>query len=282
MQHPHFQLSKSAASVSRFVPGERLQLAVAARGVARLTLADLSAIRAKPPASFPAKLTPQFLKHSDEQTLASLVALHAAMSDFGMTGQDFSSWGVVSLSCYLGRCAVAGVIDKYKIDGPWGVSVQVIPHRTPHAAAGTISMGLRMHGPCIGVNGGPGGDTTALLSLASVFQQPQIRGAWFICSGWRPELTVGPGGEPVSDSVCQAVALGIVRDGSAAALGHIHCGMESGFEVDGSNATTGDELSTSLLDFLATPTNTGRPWSCHPSEWLRIDVELPRTAGAKI
>ena len=200
----------------------RIELPIVARGSARLTLAELAAIRKEPPACFSTKLTPQFLKHSDEQTLASLVALYAAIADFGTGAEDFGPWGVVSLSRSLGRGAFAAVMDKYRIDGAWGVSVQVIPHRTPHAVAGTISLGLGMHGPAIGVNGGPDGDATALLTLPALFAERHWRGVWLVCSEWSPELAIDGGGRPVSDSVCLATAVALADAPAATgALGSV-------------------------------------------------------------
>ena len=78
------------------------ELAIVAHGTAGLTIAELAAMRKQPPACFSPKLSPLFLKHSDEQTLAALAALYRAKADFGLDAEDFGPWAVVSISRYLG------------------------------------------------------------------------------------------------------------------------------------------------------------------------------------
>ena len=73
------------------------ELAIVARGTARLTIPELAAMRKQPPPCFSPKLTPLFLKHSDEQTLAALAALYRAKADFGLESEDFGPWAVVAL-----------------------------------------------------------------------------------------------------------------------------------------------------------------------------------------
>ncbi len=91
---------------------EPFELAIVARGTARLTIPELAALRKHPAASFSPKLSPMFLKHSDEQTLAALVAhrrLSGAKSDFSLDDEDFGPWAVVSISRYMGRGAFANL-----------------------------------------------------------------------------------------------------------------------------------------------------------------------------
>ena len=111
--------------------------------------------------------------------------------------------------------------DRYSVDGPWGVSVQVIPHRTAHSVSGTISLGLGMHGPCIGVNGGMNGENTGLLALPCLMQERQWNGIWLVCSNWSPEVTVDQKGQSISDSACLATALALVGSDHPNPLGHI-------------------------------------------------------------
>jgi len=271
--------------------GHRLELPIIARGSARLTLAELAATRKEPPACFSAKLTPQLLKHSDEQTLASLVALYAAIADFGMAAEDFGPWGVVSLSRSLGRGAFAAVMDKYRIDGAWGVSVQVIPHRTPHAVSGTISLGLGMHGPAIGANGGPDGDATALLVLPGLFAERHWRGVWLVCSEWSPELAIDGSGRPISDSVCLATAVALANGPAAApALGCIRLDsagskhssvVKPAPHVSFPNVAPSQERHLpSLVEFFLGQSGDGRKWISHPSNSLRVEIDFPAAAGA--
>lgn len=165
------------------------ELLIVAHGAACLSGDDLTAIRQQSVPRFAARLRPQLLKHSDEQTLAATVALDRAIDHLCQDELlDFSSWGVVSATRYLGRTAFAAVIDKYKIDGPWGVSVQAIPHTSPHALASSLSLALASHAPCLGAASAPGKELQALLTSATLLRRPDVGGVWLVLSGWHGEL----------------------------------------------------------------------------------------------
>jgi hypothetical protein len=253
------------------------ELAIVARGTARLTIAELAAMRKQPPACFSPKLAPLFLKHSDEQTLASLAALYRARADFGLDGEDFSRWAVVSISRYLGRGAFAAMKDKYTIEGAWGVSVQLIPHRTAHSVAGTISLGLGMHGPCIGVNGGMDGENTGLLALTCLMQDRQWHGVWLVCSNWSPEVTVDCKGQAISDSACLASALALVSADHPNPLGHLRIEPDRA-PCDSSADRPSCKSDASLLEYLFDD-NGHRPWLRCPESGLRIEIDVAVPAG---
>jgi len=254
------------------------ELAIIARGTARLTIPELAAMRKQPPACFSPKLSPLFLKHSDEQTLASLMALYRATADFGLEGEDFGPWAVVSISRFLGRGAFAAMRDKYTVDGAWGVSVQLIPHRTSHSVAGTISLGLGMHGPCVGVNGGTDGENSGLLALPCLMRQRQWRGVWLVSSNWSPELTVDPKGQSSSDSVCLATALALAEADHPNPLGHIRFAAVDRAGRDSSVERTSAAPETSLLEYILDDSDH-RPWRRCPGNGLRIEVDLTVPAG---
>ncbi len=150
-----------------------VDLNIVARGVARLTADELAAVRKDSVPNLPVRLSPQLLRHSDEQTLAALVALSNAFESASSLNAGFDDWAVISSSQNLGRCAFATVIEKYRVEGPWGVSVQVIPHCTAHAVAGTASLALASHGPCIGVGGCTAGQVDALISGSSILNRAE-------------------------------------------------------------------------------------------------------------
>ncbi len=236
---------------------------------------------------------PQLLKHSDEQTLASLVALRRGLlgseaagseaagseaagskiAGSNLAGTDFSRWGVVSSSRYLGRSPFAAVLDKYKIDGPWGVSVQVIPHRMPHSVPGTVSLALQNHGPSISVGGGPDDQTSTLLSMAGLLCKGRFPGVWLVVSGWWPELTIEIDGQPTSDSKCLAAVLAVVPAPAANSLGSIRFRPVR----SESNSPSPDSPST-LADFLLLPGTEPRQWRCQFASGLEVAVELVRPA----
>jgi hypothetical protein len=235
---------------------------------------ELAVIRKTPPACFSSRLAPQLLKHSEEQTLASLVAVYQAMAEFDLTDEDFSQWAVVSSSRFMARSAFAAAIDKYRVDGPWGVSVQVIPHRTPHAVSGTISLALRAHGPCIGLNGGQGGDNTALIALPCLLRNSERAGAWMVFSGWSPELLVDRSGKPTSDSTCVAVAVALTARESTNSLGRIRFAPQEAAPILQHNGAACDEASASLLDFLADDNSDQDRWRGQLGGALQVEVEL--------
>jgi len=150
-------------------------------------------MRKEPLSGFPKVLSPQLLRHSDEQTLSALVAVSKAMQR-GDMANGLQQLGDCLLVRHLGRSAFAAVIERYRTEGPWGVSVQVIPNCTAHSIAGTISLALSSHGPCIGAGSGSAGELDALVSVASILRQKDWCGAWIVFSGWSPELAIDPTG----------------------------------------------------------------------------------------
>ena len=145
---------------------ESILISIVASACAQLTVSELAAVRKESLLNFPNPLSPQLLRHSDEQTLAALVALSKIMPKISQEPNHFGDWAVVSCSSNLGRSAFATVIDKYRHEGPWGVSVQVIPHCTAHAVAGTVSLAIGSHGPSISAGSGANGAPRPLCRLA--------------------------------------------------------------------------------------------------------------------
>jgi hypothetical protein len=186
-----------------------VELAILAKGTASLAAPELAAIRQQSLDRFPTPLRPQFLKHSDDQTLAALTALTRAIDAHGVAGR-FHDWAIVSSTRNLGRSAFAAVIDKYQIEGPWGVSVQVIPHTAPHAVAGTVSLALGSHGPAIGAGAARGEESQALLTAATLLQVPDIGGAWILLTGWSTQHPVCEATETTFAPICTAAALAVV------------------------------------------------------------------------
>ncbi|HUY35150.1 MAG TPA: hypothetical protein VMV69_20565 [Pirellulales bacterium] len=233
--------------------GETIELAIVAQGTACMALPELSDVRRRSIEKFPA-LRPQLLKHSDEQTLASLVALSQALDDFPLA-RDFSRWAIVSSSRHLGRAAFAGVVAKYQVDGPWGVSVQVIPNATPHAIASTLSLALDSHGPCAGAGTGTDDEAHALCAAANLLQVPECPGAWVVFSAWSPEIAFDGAARPVSEATCVAAVLAVVdgrqaRRLSARAVGRIELGMPPIHRTPGKPAAPERPKSAGLTEYL--------------------------------
>jgi hypothetical protein len=251
-----------------------VKLSIVAIGSARLTMPELAAIRNGSLSNFPTTLSPQLLRHSDEQTLCALVAVSKAMQHSALADLDFDNWAIVSSSRNLGRSAFAAVIDKYRTEGPWGVSVQVIPHCTAHAIAGTLSLALASHGPCIGAGSDANGELEALISVASILRRADWSGAWVVLSSWSPELVIDPAGKPISDSICLATAIAVTRRPWASSLGQIYIDAKPQPAVTLAN----EPSSVTLTEFLAGQSGDHGSWSSPNSSAMRIHVDFTRVA----
>ena len=244
------------------------ELSIIAMGRSVLTAADREVMRQRPFEKLPTPLRPQFLKHSDDQSLAALEAIARAI-DRLPPGKDFGDWAIISASRYLGRESFAGVISKYQIDGPWGVSVHVIPHSSPHAVAGTLSLALKCHRPSIGAAAAAEDELQAVLSLSAFLQRPSIGGAWFVTTGFTG-----------AERDCVGVALAIVnasrKSGDADSIGRIRIGSVPAAQVAGDEAACSQGV---LADFLATDSSAPASWR-GATGGLRIAVDLSRDSLA--
>jgi hypothetical protein len=249
-----------------------LKLSIIAGGTARLTFPELAKRRKELMDDLPKSLSLQFLRHSDEQTLTSLLAISEAIRSANMARNDFHDWAIVSSSRNLGRSAFAAAVDKYRDEGPWGVSVHVIPHCTAHSVAGTISLALESHGPCIGA--GLENDSDALLAAACILQRPNWFGAWVVFSAWSPELAIDATGRPNSESMCLAAAIAVTKDWSACSIGRISLVDAVSANADAIRDRKHEALSPSFMEFLTNGEGIDRVWTSAPSRAIHIHVEL--------
>ncbi|HQU42972.1 MAG TPA: hypothetical protein PK867_09175, partial [Pirellulales bacterium] len=227
------------------------ELTVFAYGAARLSIAELADLRQRSIERFSAQLRPQLLKHSDEQTLAAAAALDRAVGQMPWC-ESFADWAVVSATQYLGRTAFAAVIAKYKNDGPWGVSVQVIPHTSPHALASTLSLALASHGPCIGAGTAPGEERHALLTAATLLERPEVAGVWVVFSGWSHGSANRCADDSHGGPCCLAAVLAVGRNRSAASQ----------------SANTVGRIDIRAAAGHAKPSGAGHPAPANLTEWL--------------
>lgn len=261
---------------------QNLRLAIVAHGAAALTSRELAALRQPANERLAPrfhKLKPQFLKHSEEQTLAALAAASVALGHFELV-DDFSLWVVVSSTRYLARSAFAAVIDKYQVDGPWGVSVQAIPHGTPHAVASTLSLALGIHGPCIGAGAAVGDESQSLLSAAGLLQDPRRPGAWLIFSAWSSESPTEGSGQPAADAVCLAAALAVVNPAlhapaKAHVLGQIEFSSSEMNETLTPTAKAQRAHTEGITEFLVGAYHDQNRWHGQAGANLTIAIDRP-------
>ncbi|MEI8016745.1 MAG: hypothetical protein WCH39_01030 [Schlesneria sp.] len=187
---------------------DSLECAVTSYATTRLTYDAVNALR-KQSDTLPGALGNSVLRHSDEQTLTALVAVKDAISRFKTPSEGFQNWGVVFSTRYLGRTAFAQALNKFAVDGPWNVSVQVVPNRSLHSPASMLGLALGCHGPCVGVGGGLDGEPDAWMTAISLLDQQSLPGIWLVFSGWEPDERIDIEGTPLTETSCTTLALAL-------------------------------------------------------------------------
>jgi hypothetical protein len=154
---------------------------------------------------------PSRLRQSDDQTLAALGAIYRAAAAAGHgTGGRYPDWGVVAASRYLGRGVLDTVLRRFDAEGVWGVTPHLIPHHALHAQSGTLSQALGIHGPNLGVGGGPDAAAQGFVMALTWLSAGTVSGVWLVLSGWTPEYIPDGAGAPVGEPECLALALALV------------------------------------------------------------------------
>ena len=232
-----------------------LECAVTAYATTRFRYEDVNALR-KQSENLPGALGNSVLRHSDEQTLAALAAVREAVNRFGSRPDDFEKWGVVCSTRYLGRSAFAQALTKFAVDGPWNVSVQVVPNRSLHSPASMVGLALGCHGPCVGVGGGLDGETDAWLTATSLLDQQSLPGMWLIFSGWEPDEHIDIDGNPLTETRCTALVLALQPESAVAAKARLRIVYDAlaPAAVEVPAKTTAMQL---FEKFLATENNEG-------------------------
>lgn len=163
-----------------------------------------------------ASLPKRFLRHCDEQTVVGTVAAIRAVDAWPQPRPSFERFAVFSASCQLGRIMGAKALAATRTAGAQGVSPHVVPQCSLHSPASAVSVGLSMHGPHIGIGGGPEafdeGILTAwsLLPSAVAAESGCAHGLWLILTGWEAEPSLDPQANPISNPACRAIAMGIM------------------------------------------------------------------------
>lgn len=211
-----------------------LSATVRAVGLARLDPAAVATFR-RTPGPIPEgwkPIAPTFLKTSDEQTIAAVAAVLAAVAGQGgdVGPSAYADWGVVAAPRHLGRAQLVTALERFAAEGVWGVSPHLIPHFALHAPAGTLSLALAAHGPNLGVGGGPGAATEGALTALTWLAEGRLPGVWLVLTGHDPEFVPVPGGKPAHPYECQALALALTPEGAGPRL---RIGPVDGSEVAG-------------------------------------------------
>jgi hypothetical protein len=183
---------------------------VLASATLQIPAEELPTLRRQPGPTIRATLPANFLKHSDDQSVAGLAVVLRAIEKGSLQGTDFTAWGIVAAPQFLGRATLVSALQRFAAEGAWGMSPHFIPHRTQHAVAGTISQALKIHGPNFGTGGGRTSTLEALLAGAVMVEGSRLPGAWIVLTGWDPELIPDREGNPTASTLCRAVAMALV------------------------------------------------------------------------
>jgi hypothetical protein len=259
---------------------------VAARAAVQATDEAIAQWRRQPPPLAGSPLPGSFLKHSEEQTVTAVAAVHTAITQAGWSGRSFSDWGVVAAANFFGRGGTAVTLQRFRQEGAWGVSPHMIPHHSVHAVSGTLSQVLKIYGPNFGIGGGgPGACLEAVPVAAALLAERTVPGLWLLFSGHEREWT------PVEDARsvappqpprCEAVALALVpADGDESGL-YLSAGTDG--RPAGSSAWA--DLPAFTLSALVAHLGGRGPvaaaaWRLPESGWFGLDVVAPGTGSRR-
>ena len=209
--------------------------------------ASLSAVAglrdAPPPPGGPA-LPPRFLRHCDEQTVIAVRAVQEAIARLPEP-VPLDRCGVVAAPCQAGRITTARSLAQLRVGGAVTVSPHIVPQCSLHSLAGAVSVALGMHGPHVGIGGGPdalGEGLFAAMTLLHGGAAARCDAVWLLASEWDTEPTLDSSGEPIDDPICRAVAMLLVPE-----LGASHDHLTLTLHVPSTAAESVER--TSLADF---------------------------------
>jgi hypothetical protein len=245
---------------------------VAAHAAVRATPEMLVHWRRQPPPITGQALPASLVKHSEDQTLAALAAMHTAISECGWLGRSFADWGVIAAANFFGRGGNAHTIQRFGQEGAWGVSPHMIPHHSLHAVSGTISQLLKIHGPNFGISGAAQACQDAFLIAAAILAESQVPGLWVLLSGHERECVPVESAktvEPARPLLCEAVALALVP----AAAGEDGLYLRVGSDLN--PARLADLTLASLVDAVSGAERGGgrkrRQWRLPGTGWVELE-----------
>lgn len=182
---------------------------VAAVAVVTADVATIRALRdaAAPPGAPEAPA--RFLRHADEHTVVAFRAVQEALAGAPALAAARRGHGVVGAPCAAGRPWSARTLVQLRDAGPVTVSPHVVPHCSLHSIAAAVSVGLGMHGPSIGVGGGPEALAEGCLAALSLLAERGVDACWLVATAWDTEPLLDDRGELPPDAVCRAVAVAL-------------------------------------------------------------------------
>jgi len=202
--------------------GARATCAVVGSAVVEARLSAIGGLRDLPSPSGAPPLPHRFLRHCDEQTVVGMRAVLEAIARHPEPRPSFDVFGVVAAPCNAGRIAAAHTLSQLETGGAVVVSPHIVPQGSLHALASAVSVALGMHGPNIGISGGPQALSEGLFTALSLLHAPfasgieACAGIWLVVTAWDEEPQLDAAGRPETDPLCRAVAIALSRDVEAA------------------------------------------------------------------
>lgn len=182
---------------------------VAAHAIVTVGLPAIDDMRDAPPPEGVPPTPHRFLRHADEHTVVALRAVQEALAGNAELLGDRKRHAVVAAPCGAGRPAAARTLVQLRDRGAVSVSPHVVPQCSLHAIASAVSVGLGMHGPNIGVGGGPDALSEGCLAALSLVAEPDVAVCWLVLTAWDSEPVLDDRGDVPGDAVCRGVALAL-------------------------------------------------------------------------
>lgn len=172
-------------------------------------LADIGQLRDRAAPRGSPLLPPRFLRHADEHTVVGMQVVLTALAAHPAAPR-IASHGIVAAPCQPGRIVGAKTLAEFGRGGGVTVSPHVVPQCSLHSVAGAVSVALGMHGPHLGVGGGPEALGEGLLVAAALLASggdPGCTGVWLVATEWDEEPGLDAQGVPLTNPACRGLAL---------------------------------------------------------------------------
>jgi len=187
------------------------ELAVPAWGIERAEGEALQGLRKRLGHPAGPSLPGGFLKQADEQTLVGLSAAYCALGQLSLSPEQLAPWAVVGAPRFLGRSLLADALTRFRRDGAWGVSPHLPANACLHSLSGAVSVALKIHGPNIGVGGGPHSLTDGFLAAFALSDLNTLPGVLLVLTELDPEPATGADGRHLTPCTCSALCLALTR-----------------------------------------------------------------------
>jgi len=187
--------------------------AIRAHAVVEARRSEIDALRDAAVPGAPT-LPARFLRHCDEHTVVAVRAVLAALATIPEP-PALDRCGVVAAPCQAGRILAARSLAQLRTGGAVTVSPHIVPQCSLHSLAGAVSVALGMHGPHLGVGGGPDALAEGLFAAMTLFRGGAAAGCdaiWLVASEWDAEPTLAADGTPIGDPLCRGLALLLVPE----------------------------------------------------------------------